>query len=110
MTFVMVNEFDEDQIDLELGDDITANDCLYIEMDDEFPLINQQKESENYSRDYEIFKILKHCYKYGKPPNHNTSNKTESETISSPLNNTNAINVSSNKKTFASNDNNDIKF
>eukprot|EP01083_Nonionella_stella_P126176 381767_1 len=75
MRFVKKHAFDEDAIDLELGDDVNdPNDCLFIEMDPMFPLpisATPNKMTKE-SRDIEILKILKHCYTHGVPPSLNS--------------------------------------
>eukprot|EP01084_Bolivina_argentea_P248456 415629_1 len=58
--FVDLNCFEEDTIELEVGSDIEPDDCLFIGMDDNFPLIGQYTIEE---RNKEIFKILKRYYK-----------------------------------------------
>eukprot|EP01083_Nonionella_stella_P089742 250502_1 len=69
MRFVKQHEFDENAIDLELGEDVPSHECLFIEMDPMFPLIlSQDNGMSNESRHNEILKILKHCYKHGAPP------------------------------------------
>eukprot|EP01083_Nonionella_stella_P077139 210451_1 len=63
--FVKKHAFDEDAIDLELGDD--PNDCLFIEMDVMFPLSMSTPPNEitRYHSDMEILKILQHCFTHG---------------------------------------------
>eukprot|EP01083_Nonionella_stella_P091157 254771_1 len=73
MRFVKKHEFDEDAIDLELGDDVTdPNDCLFTEMDPAFPLPISNTQNEvpiDEVRNNQILKILKHCYRHGVAPN-----------------------------------------
>ena len=59
------NECDSDDIGDELGEDVTAADCAYIEFDDTFP-INPAKATTAEQRQEEIFLILQNCWKYGK--------------------------------------------
>eukprot|EP01084_Bolivina_argentea_P282134 482888_1 len=62
IAFVHENDFDENAIDLELGDNVNPNDCLYLSMDNGFPLIDETQRSQ------QIFEILTHCYVNGMPP------------------------------------------
>eukprot|EP01084_Bolivina_argentea_P129434 228611_1 len=69
MKFVTKNAFDPNMIELELGDNVKPEECLYIEMDQDFPLHEQEQNQTNSSRNTKIFNIIKHCYKYGSAPN-----------------------------------------
>eukprot|EP01084_Bolivina_argentea_P005287 9994_1 len=72
--FIKVNDFDEKNIDEQLGDNAQATNCLFVDMDEDFPLaLNTQNKKQ---RCKEVFKILQHCYKYGAAPN----DKNQSET------------------------------
>eukprot|EP01083_Nonionella_stella_P192879 712728_1 len=62
--FVRENEFENDHVDEDLADDVSPDECLFIDIDPMFPLPMCPDES----RDDEICKILKHCYKYGVAP------------------------------------------
>eukprot|EP01084_Bolivina_argentea_P273776 466432_1 len=72
IVFVRENGFDENDVDVQLGDETDPDECLYIGMDDNFPLIlkyiYKDTKNANYSRNEEIYKIIKYCYKYGVPP------------------------------------------
>eukprot|EP01084_Bolivina_argentea_P094043 169073_1 len=68
MAFVINNDINEKQIDLFLGNDVTSDECLLVYMDDQFPLFNMNINHANYSRNYEIFQVIKYCYKHGIPP------------------------------------------
>eukprot|EP01084_Bolivina_argentea_P303177 523368_1 len=63
-----VKHLDENNIDLELGDQIAAKDCLYIHMDEEFPLLKQKEASNKYAHEQQIFDIIKYCYIHSVPP------------------------------------------
>eukprot|EP01083_Nonionella_stella_P021522 59679_1 len=69
MRFIHQHAFEENAIDLELGDDIDPDECLFVEMDPTFPLISftgDQITEESHNN--EIVKILEYCYKHGVPP------------------------------------------
>ena len=66
--FVNENEMDEENIDLELGKNVKPKDCLFIEMDDNFPLQNNKKNNKRLSRNEQIFEIIKHCYDHAHHP------------------------------------------
>eukprot|EP01084_Bolivina_argentea_P217507 369252_1 len=65
ITFVTENEFNEDDIDLQLGNNVNPDDCLYVKMDNNFPLTTKNI---THSRNEEIYKIIKYCDKHGVPP------------------------------------------
>eukprot|EP01084_Bolivina_argentea_P105478 188884_1 len=71
--FVNENEFHENNIALELGDRVSVNDCCFVEMDDDFPFAKE--ESKTNSEELKIFKVLKHCYKFGRPPSQKPNNE-----------------------------------
>eukprot|EP01084_Bolivina_argentea_P076320 138315_1 len=37
IVFVRENGFDENDVDVQLGDDVNPDECLYVNMDDNFP-------------------------------------------------------------------------
>eukprot|EP01083_Nonionella_stella_P087227 242578_1 len=58
---------EDNDVDEELGDDVNGpNDCLLMDIDPVFPLPMSTTDRE--SRDYDEFKILKHCYTHGVAP------------------------------------------
>eukprot|EP01084_Bolivina_argentea_P245418 410897_1 len=75
--FVRKNQFDEEQIDLELGDNLTANECSLLGFDNEFPVMIEEK-PQIHRRGHTIFEILKCCYKYGSTSYPINPNGTES--------------------------------
>lgn len=64
--FVQENKCEEDEIDRYLGSDSKPEDCVYIRMDDKFPL-SGVSDTDN-DRDEQIFNVIKYCYVHGKPP------------------------------------------
>eukprot|EP01084_Bolivina_argentea_P029576 54917_1 len=77
IVFMHVNNFKENQIESQLVDIRNANDCLFIEMDPAFPLINEP--TNKFSPNYRIFKILQHCYRAGEPPQIEINKSGEAE-------------------------------
>eukprot|EP01084_Bolivina_argentea_P213359 362382_1 len=63
IVFVRENGFDENDIDVQLADDVDPDECLYVGMDNNFPLIlkylYKDNKNANYSRNEEIYKIIK---------------------------------------------------
>eukprot|EP01084_Bolivina_argentea_P263320 445635_1 len=102
MKFVKDEDFDEYDIQSELK---IANECMYTEMDDNFPLDNDQQQNQNSSREQQIFNIIKHCYINGTPPN---TNRNDNNSIQS-IPNTNAIQLPQIISNSDSNDNNEQK-
>eukprot|EP01084_Bolivina_argentea_P277477 473719_1 len=68
ITFIHINKVNENQIEAQLCNDTNSNDCLFIKIDPQFPLINESTITDQKSRHDEIFKIVKHCYRCGEPP------------------------------------------
>eukprot|EP01084_Bolivina_argentea_P011452 21414_1 len=66
--FANINKINENQIEAILCDDTISNYSLFIKIDAQFPLINESTITDHKSRHDEIFKIVKHCYKFGEPP------------------------------------------
>eukprot|EP01083_Nonionella_stella_P312259 1116261_1 len=62
--FVEDFQLNDDDMNDKLGDDVSPDECLFINIDPKFPLLI----SSNASRDDAIRKILKHCYKHGVAP------------------------------------------
>lgn len=62
--FVEINGFDEDQMEDQLGHNVEAMECLYLEMDENFPLKNSYKTTEQ--RNVAIFNVLQDCYRLGR--------------------------------------------
>ena len=60
--YIEENGLDFLKIEEEMDDN---TDCVYTHFDKDFPLKNNNK---NIDKEQEIFKVIKHCYKYGKPP------------------------------------------
>eukprot|EP01084_Bolivina_argentea_P213474 362546_1 len=63
INFVNNNEYIEHDINLELGKDINANDCAFVDIFTDLPGV--------FNKD-EIFYVLQYCYRYGVPPEVNT--------------------------------------
>eukprot|EP01084_Bolivina_argentea_P197695 338734_1 len=63
--FVEDNGFDEEDIKGEM--ESTANECTILEFHDYFPL--KPEIDDQTARNEEIFRIMKHCYDNGEPPN-----------------------------------------
>ena len=64
--FIEKENFDEKDIDKEIGDKCIAKNCSYLLMDNNFPL--QYNYKNNIEKEKEIFEIFKYCYKYNEPP------------------------------------------
>merc|ERR1719334_1699097 len=59
-----MNGFDEDQMEEQLGHNVEAMECLYIDMDGDFPLKKKYKTTEE--RNEAIFIVLQDCYRLGR--------------------------------------------
>ena len=68
LQFVDINDFDEEQVEGELGDDVEPNDCSLLDMDDDFPLMDSEQNQDTKQRNAAILKVLQHCYKHGQSP------------------------------------------
>eukprot|EP01084_Bolivina_argentea_P022634 42069_1 len=77
ITFIHINKCNENQIEALLCDDTNSDNNLFIKIDPQFPLIDESKITDRKSRNDEIFKIVKHCYKFGAPPKQNPYTKNE---------------------------------
>ena len=64
--FTEKENFDEKDIEKEIGDKCNAKNCSYLLMDNNFPL--QFNYKNNDEKEKKIFEIFKYCYKYNKPP------------------------------------------
>jgi len=64
MEFTEMNGFDEDQMEEQLGHNVEAMECLYIDMDGDFPLKKKYKTTEE--RNEAIFHVLQDCYRLGR--------------------------------------------
>eukprot|EP01084_Bolivina_argentea_P264254 447575_1 len=73
--FMDVNGFDQKDIEQQLGDNGTVDNCLFVDMDEDFPLVTDTQDVEQ--RNKEIFEILQHCYKYKMSPAHKNQSQTE---------------------------------
>eukprot|EP01084_Bolivina_argentea_P110052 196571_1 len=65
MAFINEHKCDENQMEQQLEN---ANDCMYQHMDDEFPLLIENENSQRLSRNDQIFRIIKYCFVTGAPP------------------------------------------
>eukprot|EP01084_Bolivina_argentea_P008868 16578_1 len=50
LKFVNENKYNENEIDLELGHNIVAEDCVFVDIDEQFPFVDEEKRNEQYSR------------------------------------------------------------
>eukprot|EP01084_Bolivina_argentea_P231535 390439_1 len=70
--FTLDNGLDERDIDTALGVNAVPEDCVFIDMDNEFPLFDEHKENETDLRRIACFDILRYCYKCSIPPCRNS--------------------------------------
>eukprot|EP01084_Bolivina_argentea_P204466 349182_1 len=68
IAFCEDNGLEEDDLEDELVGE--AKDCMYLEFDEEFPFQfpDKMKDKSDTEKQAEIFKILKHCFKFGEAP------------------------------------------
>ena len=66
--FAKLHGYDDSRIELELGDNADPSDCLLVEFDNHFPVIEKSELDTDQARVEYIFKVLRHCYKHGKHP------------------------------------------
>mmetsp|Transcript_47487 Transcript_47487/g.76198 ORF Transcript_47487/g.76198 Transcript_47487/m.76198 type:complete len:753 (-) Transcript_47487:200-2458(-) len=63
LAFFCDNDYDTDDIADELGEDVEAEDCSYLDFDDDFPVHASITTANQIQQ--EKFRILQNCYKYG---------------------------------------------
>lgn len=56
--------YSEADIALDLGDAAKPDDCLLIDVDDDFPLKKEYRTQKG--RKSAVFKVMQRCYKYGR--------------------------------------------
>merc|ERR1712129_28894 len=70
MQFVETHKLSESDIAQDLGDTADADDCILIDIDDDFPLKalidGKKKFTTQRGRKSAVFKVLQRCYKYGR--------------------------------------------